>query len=256
MIGIYLCDDEPAARQRIQAALEQEILVENLDMELACSVGQPQSLLAALEEAGGRRGIYFLDVELKDEAYDGFLLGQEIRRLDPHAVLVYITGYGDLVYRTFQYHLEAFDYIVKEPEGLEQSVAACLRAIQARLEAEYRAPRAVLTLRTGDLVRNVPLEDILFFETAPVSHHILLHTLHSRMDFLGDLNTLEKQLGERFLRIHRAYLVAVGKIERVDLRQGKLWVGGQECLLSRRGKGLLRKIMERGSFARTIQEGS
>ena len=64
------------------------------------------------------------------------------------------------------------------------------------------------------------------------------------MDFLGSLGELEIQLGERFLRTHRAYLVAVDKIEETDLKHNKLWVGGHACLLSRAGKAALRKRRE------------
>lgn len=243
MIGIYLCDDEPEIRRQLQAALERKILMEDWDMEIVCSAGSPQALLDARERAGSRQGIYFLDVDLKNETWDGFLLGQEIRRLDPYATLVYITGYGDLAYRTFQYHLEAFDYIVKNRQ-LEQSVFSCLAAIWTRLTAERQNPKEIFALRTRDMARNVPLDDILFFETAPTSHHVLLHTVDSRIDFLGSLNELETQLGERFWRIHRAYLVAADKIEEVDMKHGRLKIRGKECLISRSGKALLRREMK------------
>ena len=116
MIGIYLCDDEDAIRHQIQTALEWKIFVENYDMKVLCSAAGAQQLLTAAENE--KRGIYFLDVELKDADWDGFRLGQELRRRDPHGTLVYITSYGDLAWRTFRYHLEAFDYIVKEPEQI------------------------------------------------------------------------------------------------------------------------------------------
>ena len=238
MIGIYLCDDEDAVRHQIQTALEWKILVENYDMQVVCSASTAQELLDAAENE--RRGIYFLDVELKDGAWDGFRLGQELRRRDPHSTLVYITSYRDLAWRTFQYHLEAFDYIVKEREQIGPSVSRCLGEIHMRLLAERRDPAEMFTLRTGDTVRHVPLGDILFFETASAPHHVLLHTANSRMDFLGSLNELETQLGDRFIRTHRAYLVAADKIEAVDLKHNKLWAGGHECLLSRAGKGKLK----------------
>lgn len=238
MIGIYLCDDEDAVRHQIQTALEWKILVENYDMQVVCSASTAQELLDAAENE--RRGIYFLDVELKDWAWDGFRLGQELRRRDPHGTLVYITSYRDLAWRTFQYHLEAFDYIVKEREQIGPSVSRCLGEIHMRLLAERRDPAEMFTLRTGDTVRHVPLGDILFFETASAPHHVLLHTANSRMDFLGSLNELETQLGDRFIRTHRAYLVAADKIEAVDLKHNKLWAGGHECLLSRAGKGKLK----------------
>lgn len=61
------------------------------------------------------------------------------------------------------------------------------------------------------------------------------------MDFLGSLNELEIQLGDQFIRTHRAYLVAADKIEAIDLKNNRLWAGGHECLLSRAGKAELRK---------------
>ncbi|MCI8565710.1 MAG: response regulator transcription factor [Lachnospiraceae bacterium] len=242
MIGIYLCDDEYAVRKQLQTALERKILMENYDMKVVCSAANAKELLDAAEN--GRRGIYFLDVELKDEEWDGFRLGQELRRRDPHGTLVYITGHSDLAWRTFQYHLEAFDYIQKEPGQIGASAARCLGEIHTRLLAQRRDPAEIFTLRTGETVRHVPLKDILFFETGSLPHHVLLHTAGSRMDFLGSLGELEIQLGERFLRTHRAYLVAVDKIEETDLKHNKLWVGGHACLLSRAGKAALRKRRE------------
>ena len=239
MIGIYLCDDEESVRRQIQEALERKILVEDYDMKVVCSAANARELLDTAE--GEKRGMYFLDVDLKDGEWDGFRLGQELRRRDPHGTLVYITGYGDLAWRTFQYHLEAFDYIIKKPEQIGPSVSQCLSEIHLRLLAERQDPAEMLTVRTGETVRHIPLRDILFFETASIPHHVLLHTSNSRMDFLGSLNELEIQLGDRFIRTHRSYLVAADKIETVDLKHSKLWAGGRECLLSRAGKAQLRR---------------
>ena len=239
MIRIYLCDDEEAVRHQIQTALEWKIFVENYNMKVVCSAANAQDLLAAAKAE--KRGIYFLDVELKDGEWDGFRLGQELRRQDPHCTLVYITSHGDLAWRTFQYHLEAFDYIVKEPEQIGPSVSRCLEEIHTRLIAERQSPTERFTLRTDEMARHIPLRDILFFETASAPHHIFLHTPGSRMDFLGSLNELETRLGNQFIRTHRAYLVAADKIEAVDWKHNKLWAGGYECLLSRTGKAQLRK---------------
>lgn len=237
MIKIYICDDEDTVRRQIQTALEQTILIENYDMKIMCSAASAKELLDAADNV--KRGVYFLDVELKDEEWDGFRLGQVLRQRDPHGTLVYITGYGDLAWRTFQYHLEAFDYIIKEPEQIGDAAAQCLNEISKRLLAEHADLTEIFTLRTGDIVRHIPIKDILFFETAPIPHHVLLHTASSRIDFLGSLNELESQLGEHFIRIHRSYLAASDKIEAVDFKHNKLWTGGHECLLSRSGKSKL-----------------
>lgn len=239
MIRIYLCDDEEAVRRQLKTALEGKIFAEDYDMEVACAAGSARELLDAAED--GSRGVYFLDVDLKDGAWDGFTLGRELRRRDPHGTLIYITGYGDLAWRTFQYHLEAFDYIVKEREQTGPAAARCLEAVHARLLAERRDPAEIFSLRTVDETRHVPLAEILFFETAPRAHHVFLHTAHSRMDFVGSLSELEGALGERFVRVHRAYLAAADKIEAVDWKGNRVRVGGRECLLSRAGKAVLKK---------------
>ncbi len=239
MIQIYLCDDEESVLHQIKTALEWKIFMENYDMEVACAVPSAQALLDALGD--GRRNVYFLDVDLKDGAWDGFTLGRELRRRDPHGTLVYITSYGDLAWKTFQYHLEAFDYIVKEPDRIGPSAARCLEAVHARLLDERRDPAEVFSLRTGEETRHVPLADILFFETAPRAHHVYLHTADSRLDFVGSLNQLEQELGGRFVRVHRAYLAAWDKIEAADWKGNRVRVGGRTCLLSRAGKAALKQ---------------
>ncbi len=68
-----------------------------------------------------------------------------------------------------------------------------------------------------------------------------MHTADSRVDFVGSLSELETKLGGRFVRVHRAYLVAVDKIETVDRKRNIVRVGGRECLLSRAGRAKLKK---------------
>ena len=239
MIQIYLCDDEESVRHQLRTALEWKICMEDYDMKVVCSASTAQELLEAVED--NSRSIYFLDVDLRDGEWDGFTLGRELRRRDPHGTLAYITSYGDLAWKTFQYHLEAFDYIVKEGEQTGTAVARCLEAVHTRLLHERRDPKEIFSLRTGEETRHVPLSDILFFETAPKSHHVFLHTADSRLDFVGSLNELESELGGRFVRVHRAYLAARDKIEAVDWKEGRVRVGGRECLLSRAGKAQLKE---------------
>ncbi len=245
MISIYLCDDEERVRHQLKTALEWKIFIENYDMRVVCAASAAQELLDTVQDS--QRSVYFLDVDLKDGAWDGFTLGRELRRRDPHGTLVYITSYDDLAWKTFQYHLEAFDYIVKEGEQTGPTIARCLEAIHARLLDERRDPAEMFSLRTVDETRHIPLADILFFEAAPKAHHVYLHTADSRLDFVGSLNELEKELNGRFVRVHRSFLAAWDKIETVDGKGNQVRVGGRICLLSRTGKAELKKKLG-GSF--------
>ncbi len=245
MISIYLCDDEESVRHQLKTALEWKIFVENYDMTVVCAASTAQALLDAAQDS--RRGVYFLDVDLKDGAWDGFTLGRELRRRDPHGTLVYITSYGDLAWKTFQYHLEAFDYIVKEGEQTGSDAAQCLEAVHARLLDERHDPAEVFSLRTGDETRHVPLAKYEYEDAATKDKHEFLDASDRRLDFVGSLNDLERELGGRFVRVHRAYLAAWDKIETVDGKGNQVRVGGRICLLSRTGKAELKKKL-RGSF--------
>lgn len=240
MIHIYICDDEDRIREEIRRMIERRILIEEYDMKIEASCSSPTELIAHLENSAQRRNLFFLDVELNCGEYDGFLLGKKIRSIDPNGTIVYITSYKDLAYKTFQYHVEAFDYIVKGDEKqLQSSLTKCLASVIERLKNENRDAGQFYTLRTGDVNRHVPLCDINFFETSAKPHFIVLHGERQRIEFLGSLQEIETELADRFIRIHRSYLIAVDKIDSVDLKHNQVTVGGEVCPLSRKEKAKL-----------------
>ncbi|MDE7068263.1 MAG: response regulator, partial [Schaedlerella arabinosiphila] len=136
MLPVYICEDDPAIRAFQEDYLKKQILIGEYDMKLVLSSAHPQDILKAVAEAPGR-GIYFLDVELKNEPMDGFTLGQEIRKLDARGFIVYVTAFRDLAFETFRYHLEALDYIVKENEQkVQEGIRHSLQVITERMKRE------------------------------------------------------------------------------------------------------------------------
>lgn len=240
MLEIYICDDEQPILDYIRGEIEKQILIHEYDMEVKGSYTSPDKLLNDLTGQRGRTGIYFLDVELKASAYDGFLLGREIRKLDPNGTIVYVTSFRDLAYKTFQYHIEAFDYIVKDsPEKLSGSIGSCLKSIVERFREEVKEASACYTCKSGEKLYHIPIEEIYYFETSPRSHCVILHGKNQRIEFSGNLSDIEKEIGEGFLKIHRSYLIALDKIESIDLKHNEVRVGGSVCAVSRRMKSYL-----------------
>ena len=114
----------------------------------------------------------------------------------------------------------------------------------------------VFTLRTGDMVRHVPVEEILFFETASAPHHIFLHTPGSRMDFLGSLNELEYHQWDAYSRDGRL-IIEIGDNETevsVYGVDGMTWLSGEVLTPGEHTfdlpKGLF--IVVSGDFARRV----
>ena len=244
MIPIYLCDDDPKIRREIRRELEKEILISGYDMEIVCDSGNSREVLEILRE-NRQRGIYFLDVDLKEEQYTGFILGREIRKADPRGFLIYVTAYGELAFDTFRYKLEALDYIVKDDQAkMYQGIRKSLEIINERLSEERGEDRQYFTVKFMDTVRHIPVDEILFFETGGKSHRIILHGLKENMDFTGSIRELQKELSGQFVRVHRAYLANVSLIKALDIREKKVvFVNGENCLFSRKSKNELLSLL-------------
>ncbi len=240
MLPVYICEDDAVLRAAQRGFLERQILIEGLDMEVVLCSGHPEELLQAVEASSGL-GIYFLDVELKGESMDGFSLGQEIRKLDSRGFIIYVTAFADLAFETFRYHLEALDYIVKgDTERMYAGIRHCLKVITERMCEENKQERSFFSVKVMDVVKHIPVDEIMFFETAGRTHRIELHGKNDRIDFIGSIRELEKELGERFLRVHRAYLVNMAQIAQLDLKNREILMqNGERCLFSRKMKDLL-----------------
>ena len=245
MLNIYVCEDHDVQRRAIVKIIQNTILIEEQDMQLVLDTADPYALLEKVK-ASQNTGIYFLDIDLHSDI-NGMQLAQKIRLFDPRGFIIFITAHSELSYMTFQYRVEAMDFVLKDnPAEAKVKIRECLLKAMERYTLQTNKTQKVYTIEAGGRKISVDYDDIFFFETAPTPHHILLYTVDGWIDFLGNLNELEAQLGERFLRIHRAYLVAADKIEKVDMKHGKLWIGARECLISRAGKTLLRKKMGGG----------
>lgn len=95
-----------------------------------------------------------------------------------------------------------------------------------------------------DVVKHVPIDEILFFETGVRSHRIILHADLDRIDFIGSIQELEKSLDEGFLRVHRAYLVNTRRIAGLDLKRREVIMdNGERCLFSRSLREQLKKYI-------------
>ena len=240
MLPIYICEDDAMILAAQKKFLEKQIMMEGYDMQIALCSRHPQEIIEAVA-ADPKRGIYFLDVELKDEPMDGFMLGQQIRKFDPRGFLIYVTSFPDLAFETFRYHLEALDYIVKgNSEKMLAGMYKNLAVITERMCKEQGEQKEYFTVKVLDIVRHVPVDEIMFFETSVRTHRIELHAKNDCIDFIGSMQELQEQFREHFLRVHRSYLVNVNKIQELDLKHREILMdNGEKCLFSKNMKGEL-----------------
>lgn len=236
MIPVYICDDEKNVLEKITAIVESQIMIEALDMGPVFA-STKQAELLVVPTLGNTQGVYFLDVDFVDDE-DGFQLAKKIREKDPRGYIVFITAHSERSVETFHYRLEAMDYIVKGDEAeITRRIKECLHIVEQRLSNENNGQKKFYTCKIFDIIRHIPIDEILYFEADGQSHRIYLYTEKETLDFLGSLKSIEEELGDDFFRSHRSYLVNRDKIHSIHLKENTVeLVNGSTCLLSRNAK--------------------
>ncbi|AQY50133.1 accessory gene regulator protein A [Listeria weihenstephanensis FSL R9-0317] len=248
MIEVFICEDESNQRNQIVKYVENYIMIENFDMELALSTGDPEELLSYVQFSGEGMALYFLDVDLKHPRLDGLALAQKIREYDPRGFIVFITTHAELSYLTFTYKVEAMDYIIKDDfENVRNRIFDCMKSVEERVGRERKDVGKYFTMKLEEKVIHELYDDILFLETSAKARRIILHAKDRQIEFYGRMKGLDEKLDERFFRTHRSFILNTDKIESINYSKGTITVvNGEICTLATRlGKELREFIKKR-----------
>ncbi|WP_163655413.1 LytTR family DNA-binding domain-containing protein [Listeria sp. PSOL-1] len=235
MLPIFVCEDNRIQRERLEKYITDFIMVEHFDMEMSYTTNDPFKMLERLKNHEGM-GIYFLDIDLQQPKMNGFELATEIRKIDPRGFIIFITTHAELTYLTFTYKVEALDYIIKDNlNELQSRVLSCMKSIEQRM-VDDKGGEKYFTFHVSDKkVIHEKMDDILFFETSPKIHKVILHGKNRQIEFYAKMKEVEKMLGEPFYRCHRSFLVNKNNVSELDAKQGIVKMSnGENCLASNR----------------------
>ena len=234
MLDIFVCEDNAAQRRTIVNIIQNTVLIEELDMQLSLDTGDPYMLLEKVK-ISQNTGIYFLDIDLNNNM-NGMKLAQQIRLYDPRGFIIFITAHSEMSYMTFQYRVEAMDFVLKDnPAEAKVRLRECLFNAMERHTLQTNKTHKVYTLEVGGRKISVDYEDILFFETSGNIHKVILHAKNRQIEFPSTLKELTGVLGSNFVRCHRAFLVNKNNIKEVDTKNRIIhFANGETCLMSTR----------------------
>lgn len=165
MLGVFICEDNEGQRNQIESFIRKYLLIEELDMEIRVSTGDPKRIIDYLERHPDSRGIYFLDVDLKCEM-NGIELGAKIREKDIHGKIIFITTHDELLSLTFKYKVEAMDYILKEGEiaDVRERIQEALDQAQRHFLKEAQKADDFIQLKIGSQIRILDLQQVMFLK--------------------------------------------------------------------------------------------
>ncbi|WP_246001287.1 LytR/AlgR family response regulator transcription factor [Oceanobacillus piezotolerans] len=230
---IFICEDDKKQKERITKYIKDYIMIEELDMRVALSTDNPDEIIEYVQ-SNNINGLYFLDVDLKHEK-SGIVLGAEIRKYDSRGSIVFVTTHSELTYLTFLYKVEALDYIIKDDfTDIQKRVIDCIKTANERYMSNQNETKKRFQIKSGDKVISEEYSNILFFETSPKLHKIVMHTDQRQVEFYGKLKEIE-ELDDCFYRCHNSFVVNIENIANIDKKTREITMeNGEVCFASSR----------------------
>lgn len=230
--SLFIVDDEAPARQRLTT------LLSDIQAECPCDLlGEASTAQAALDGIQTLRpDIVLLDVQMP--GMTGLELAQHLQQraleskkstssLAPAIAspsIIFVTAYDEYALKAFEVH--AMDYLLKPVRATRlaeaiRRVSELRRVVNASPDAVSAQPALVLPTRRqafSVLERNrvllVPVADILFLKAE--QKYVTIHTRARNYLLEESLTSLEEEMSDRLVRVHRNALVARNAIMGVE----------------------------------------
>lgn len=177
--------------------------------------------------------LVFTDISMPD------LSGVELVRSLPEEIMViFITAFDEFALEG--YELNVVDYLVK-PLRFERFIKAIQKAEQLfeyRQQSVNTAKEEFLTIKAAYKTVRIPLEDILYVEG--LKDYVKIYTIDKMYMTRLNLKGVSSRLPEKdFLRIHRSYIVSIGKITKYQ--QSKIFISTVELPI---GKSYQEQVLQ------------
>ena len=200
MIRIFIADDEAPARDRLRE------LLGDIAAELQTRVvGEAANGLEAIERVPSS-GAEVLLLDIQMPGMGGLEVARHLATLEHSPAVVFVTAHDRHAVEAFD--LNALDYLMK-PVRAERLAAALRKASvpeKARLANAANAPREYLSVAERNRIALVPVRDIVFLRAE--QKYVTVRTREREHLLEESLVALERELADRFVRIHRNCLVA------------------------------------------------
>lgn len=213
---LLIVDDEAPARARLAMLLS--------DIAATCPhelVGEAAHAQAALDTiVGTKPDIVLLDVQMP--GISGIELARHLAAMEAPPAVIFVSAFDEYALKAFEVH--ALDYLLKpvRAERLAQAIqrTVSLMAAHARKQsltaaaASLRQQRRNFSVQERGRVLLVPVADVLYLKAE--AKYVTLRTAARSYLIEESLNSIEAELADVFLRVHRSALVARDAVEGVE----------------------------------------
>ena len=208
ILTCWIVDDEPLALSLLESYVQKTPF-----LKLTGKYSNPISAMKHLSEE--KVDVLFLDIQMPE------LNGMEFARtLSEHTRVIFTTAFSE--YAIEGYKVNALDYLLK-PFSFIEFFTAAKKALQWFEMLEQKNTTAAEPKDVGIFVKSeyklihILHNDILYIEG--LKDYVKIYTANNPRPTLSlmSLKTLEEELpSDRFMRVHRSYIIQKSKIECVN----------------------------------------
>lgn len=251
---ILIADDETLARTRLKSLCDA-----NNDIHVVGEAAHGQQVLEMVQQH--LPDIVLLDIRMP--GMDGLETAQHLSHLEAPPAVIFTTAYDQYALAAFESH--AVDYLLKpiRKERLFAALDSVTRLTRAQLEAlnnenPTQSQRTHISARMQGNLELIAITNIRYFQAdqkyVAVGYIACNKAERTSSEVLIEesLKSLEADLGDRFVRVHRNALVAIDYVISLEKdSQGSHWLGLQDSdhklEISRRHLPMVRKIIKQKS---------
>lgn len=207
-IRIAMCDDEETALGITSSGVFNAFRQHNAEVDIHRFL-RADRLLASLRTQGHAYHIVMLDIKMPGA--DGIQVAREIRTLLPDVTIVFISSKEERVFEAFE--VNAF-FFIRKSRLIEDISAFAVHYLQA-VQAES-AKRVISFPQNGATISLYPA-DILCVESEGRRQKVHIQGKDTPLELNLSLQSIEEELAdERFLRVHKGFIVNNDYISRIS----------------------------------------
>ncbi len=212
LLSCIIVDDEPLAVKLLES-----FVAKTPELQLLASFTDSVEAINAVKEQ--KPDLLFLDIQMPD------LNGMELAHMIPPTTrVIFTTAFKEYAFES--YEVSALDFLLK-PIRYNKFLAAVEKAKQwyEREPSADDAKTTSLFIRVDGELRNVTIDNITYVsgmkdyvmfyldgESKPLITHLTMKAVEAMLPT------------DRFLRVHRSYIIAVDKIKKID-RNDCIYIG-------------------------------
>ena len=239
MLEIYICEDNAKQLESISKFISDYCIMESLDAAVSLAAPSPVEVLNHFKDCKNP-ALFFLDIDLKAK-YSGIELARRIREYDNQGrkvFIVFLTSHTEMTLMTFQYKVEALDFIAKDNADIvKNKIKEC---IHIALKRHVGSEAKTIKIKANDTIIILDMDEIIFIESTHIRHKLRLHTKSRALEFNSELKTMHELLDKRFIRCHRTCIVNKDKIKAINNSDNTITMSNNGvCPVSRNGKKFL-----------------